>query len=599
MTAETSQPRRPVLQRRSLLELCTASRAAKVIAHSRSCGEGGSCSSTSNGSTRCAHCRTAGACLQCACGEARCARCTWPPLGEAAIAAASQGGWACEACLQEQGLVRPAGNYDFCATCGVHGSRSCEPLLHCELCRCSFHLGCVPCARQFQSQSGKASWSCSHCSQALDYQDVVCFDRWSLALIGQALVVRGVLENAETCSEGLACQTSPIVHALDSRTLVTRSKHLVLLRGPFCLRLARQMRLPRQLILHFRAGFPRRWHWCLRNAVHKLERQANKVSKLKTKAQAARRRKTSLPVAGNSTVPGCTEAAWTASELKALKAAVQSVKPSEVNFWEVVAAKLGRSAGECHAQAFAYAPAQARQCKGSRRSQQARPVHDAATDDEACASGAEQASVPDRDGPRKAKRARAFLNARSFGEARDVLELRPEDGSEERDQGAAPGGRAEVPSPGSLAFLGSLHTGCTPPKEDTGQRRLHAGSPHQVAELRRRLDFADEEEAFEKFDSSWAPKGIDGFICEMRTRRSKLCGRPLLAEVQQSSRRAEAELPKRPSMLPDEGDRPSAAREESSEEEEDAPIAVVPRIDASMGFQPRVQAELDLDDMSD
>lgn len=585
MAAETSQPRRPVLQRRSLLELCTSSRAAKVCGQSRPSAEGGGSSSSSS---RCSHCKSA-ACLHCACGETRCVRCTWPPLGEAAIAAASQGGWACEACLQEQGLTRPACNYDFCATCGVRGSRSGQPLLHCELCRCSFHSGCAPYARQFESQSGKPSWSCSHCSQALDYQDVICFDRWSLALLGQALVVRGVLENVDR-SEGLAYQTSEIVHALDSRTLVTRSRQLVLLRGVFCLRLARQASLPRQLALHFRAGFPCRWHWCLRNAARKVERQAHKVSKLKTRAQAVRRRKASAALVACNTAS--TEAAWNASELKALKAAVQAVKPSEVNFWEVVAAQLGRSAGECHAQAFAYAPAHARQCK-ARRLQQARPGNEVATDDEACASGPEHVPVPDRDGPLKAKRARAFLNARSFGDARDMLELRPEDRTEEQEQAAAPGGQAEAPSPGSLAFLDSLHTGCTPPPTEHVCQR---GSPHQLAELRRRLDFAEDEEAFEKFDCSWTPKGVDGFICEaLFARRSKVCGRPPLAEVEQRPQRAS---PSRPWMLPGEGDRPTAAHEESSEEEEDAaPIAVVPRLDASMGLQPR--AEFDLDDMSE
>lgn len=593
MAAEMSQPRRPVLQRRSLLELCTASRAAKVCGQSRPSAEGGSSSSCSSSrSSQCTHCRKAAACLHCACGDARCLGCTWPPLGEAAIAAASQGGWACEACLQEQGLTRPAGNYDFCATCGVGSARSGQPLLHCELCRCSFHLGCAPYARQYEGQSGKPCWSCNACSQALDYPDVVCFDRWSLALLGQALVVRGVLENADG-SEGIACQTSQIVHALDSRTLVTRSRQLVLLRGPFCLRLARQTSLPRQLALQFRAGFPRRWHWCLRNAARTV---ANKGSKLKAKAQTARRRKASAPIACNTAMPGCMEAAWPASDLKALKAAVQAVKPSEGNFWEVVAAKLGRSAGECHAQAFAYAPAHARQCK-ARRLQEATPGHEAAADDEACVSGPEHIPVPDRDGPRKAKRARAFLNARSFGDARDVLELRPEDRAGKQDQSAAPGGRAEAPSPGSLAFLGSLHTGCTPPHEGTG----HRGSPRELAGLRLRLDFAEDEETFEKFDSSWTPKGIDGFICEMRARRNKLCGRSVLPEDDElCPQRAPAELPRRLSRLPDEGDRQAAVQEESSEEEEEAaPIAVVPRVDASMGLQPWVQAELDLDDTSE
>lgn len=286
-------------------------------------------------------------------------------------------------------------------------------------------------------------------------------------------------------------------------------------------------------------------------------------------------------------MPSCVEADWTASELKALKAAVQAVKPSEVNFWEVVAAKLGRSAGECHAQAFAYAPAHARQCK-TRRVQQAKPVNDVATDDEAPAL--------DRDGPRKAKRALAFLNARSFGEARDMLEIRSACSAEEEEQE----GHAEAPSPGSLAFLGSLHTGCTPPSEASGQRRLHAGSPHQVAHLRRRLDFADEEESFEKFDSSWTPKGIDGFICEMRTRRGKLCGRPQFAEgadIGPADNLAKRQLAVRPSMFPEEGDRPAAAQEDTSEDEEDAaPIAVVPRLDASTGREPSVQAELYLDD---
>lgn len=585
MAAETSQPQRPLLQRRSLLELCAASRATKACNQSRPSAEGSSCSS---GSSRCSHCRTAAACLHCACGEAQCAGCTWPPLGEAAIAAALQAGWSCEACLQEQGLLRPAGNYDFCDSCGFRGSRSGEPLLHCELCRCSFHKSCASSAQQFESQSGTPSWSCSHCSQALASQDVVCFARWSLVLRGQALAVQGVLAAAEECSEGLACQTSEVLHALDSRTLVTRSRQLVLLRGPFCLRLARQLSLPRQIALQFRAGFPRRWHASLRTAARKVARQANKVAKFKTKSETTRRRGRP-PGACKAAVPDCVEADWTASELKALKAAVQAVKPSEVNFWEVVAAKLGRSAGECHAQAFAYAPAHARQYK-TRRVQQAKPVNDVATDDE------EQGPMPDRDGPRKAKRARAFLNARSFGEARDMLELRSADSTEEQ-------GQAEAPSPGSLAFLGSLHTGCTPPSEATGQRRLHAGSPRQVADLRRRLDFADEEEeSFEKFDSSWTPKGIDGFICEMRTRRSKLCGRPLLAEEQACSngveRGSEDSLAKRPSMIPDEGGRPAADQEDTSEEDE-APIAVVPKLDALTGLEPMVQAELDLDDMSE
>merc|ERR1719277_1726953 len=91
-----------------------------------------------------------------------------------------------------------------------------------------------------------------------------------------------------------------------------------------------------------------------------------------------------------------------------------------------------------------------------------------------------------------------------------------------------------APSPACLDFLSTLHTGCTPrDKEVSGRQggRMQRWGSAEMESSRLSMYEDSEEEGAEGPEEllvaagaggGWQPKGIDSFICEVRTRRGKL-----------------------------------------------------------------------------
>mmetsp|Transcript_69606 Transcript_69606/g.123184 ORF Transcript_69606/g.123184 Transcript_69606/m.123184 type:complete len:535 (+) Transcript_69606:44-1648(+) len=521
--------------KRSLLGLLGSSRAAKAHLSAERCGR---CKSALEGDDQ-------GASLHCSCGLSLHSGCAYPPLSEAVAAVVSS--WNCNACRQQQNLEAEQAHDSFCCACG---SSRLEELVPCCSCRASFHADCSP---------GKSL--CPSCSKARSDQESgssVCLEQWSLELVGQegldpVPAVRGLRLDSPT--PGALWRTSEIVHTVDSRTLVTRMGQVVLLRGPLCKRLAEKLKLPRQLIESFKAGFPcSSWLVHIRYAV-----RGKDLSKALEK-KAPRRR-----------APPKRQAApevWSDAQHLALQQVLREVRPSEANYWQVVAAKLGRTSEECRRQAFG----ESAETIGPQRTRKAKRKDVEKENEDLNYSDDELVTarvLPAKDGPRQVKRVRALLNATSFGASKDFLDFRS------KDEAAGQKG-LEAPSPSSLDFLGSLHTGCTPPEPE---RRPLVESPNRGE--RRRLDFGEAEAAAgEDFDSSWAPKGLDSFICEVRSRR-KVSG----PEALRASKPARQERKSAQDLLR-EVDCKSQSASEESDEEDFAPIAVVPQLGAPIASSP-------------
>eukprot|EP00931_Biecheleriopsis_adriatica_P098785 TRINITY_DN728_c0_g1_i1.p1 TRINITY_DN728_c0_g1~~TRINITY_DN728_c0_g1_i1.p1 ORF type:complete len:507 (+),score=109.46 TRINITY_DN728_c0_g1_i1:38-1522(+) len=251
--------------KRSLLQLLSSSRAKQAACLG----------------PRCARCRGplgSANSLRCRCGFVAHGLCTYPPLQEAAVAAAqaADGGWSCDACIQASAHSR---SHDFCCVCAVRGPRleggAEEPLLQCSSCRASFHPSCT----QEEASARRGDASCPACSNAWRRQASASsstrLKQWSLELAGQASdpvgaapvpLVRGIRLGSDA-PPGTLWRTSEIVHVLSPRTLLTRTGHVIELRGPLCLRLAEHLKVPRHLVRIFKAGFPKdTWQACLRTS---------------------------------------------------------------------------------------------------------------------------------------------------------------------------------------------------------------------------------------------------------------------------------------------------------------------------------------------
>jgi len=139
-------------------------------------------------------------------------------------------------------------------------------------------------------------------------------------------------------------------------------------------------------------------------------------------------------------------------------------------------------------------------------------------------------------------------------------------------------------SPGYLAFLGSLHTGFTPPRD----RR--AKKPRPVARQLYDEDGGD--------DRRWEPKGLDGFVCRARAARlrgratrggrrgaggggsgrpTRHCGVAAMRDAAKRFRQASAAIATLTAL---EG---TTASPRSESEDEAAPVASVPPLDAGAG----------------
>jgi len=763
-------------QKRSLFALLASSRkAAHAAADPASKVTLGR---TSAPGPRCARCRGVGlqasaATLRCRCGFVVHSSCAYPPLPEKVAAVAAVRGWSCDACVQVQAFQAavasgPNGrpqclHDDFCCVCAGCGPESALGLVPCSSCRASFHPSCavtqvpVPCGEAVAT----SAQSCPSCSAVRGrLADRVSLEQWSLELVSQAggesgqravPVVRGVRLSA-TGPPGALWQTSEIVHVMEPRTLLTRTGQIVELRGPLCQQLADRLHLPRQLAQSFQAGFPQHaWLALLRYvsqppppAIIAALEACNHGQPQQARRPVAVRHHARRTKAGTAPPQ---KAGWTAADVAALRQALREIRPSQANYWQLVAQQVGRPTEECQRQAFgADAPA-APSGPGKRRATRGnvRDKENVAPPEE------ELAGAPQKDGPRRAKRVRAFLNARSFGSGRDFLQLEPNLADDEPAAASAavpppaappvaaanaesadveklaadvansetspptaptttasareaeasttagnfsaevavaehavtnnnnnnnnsnnnnnntsntdniqthglqtnertntsntdnqseaapvaaatlPVGRPglpDAPSPGSLLFLSSLHTGLTP--EGPAAQRWQMDSSPGLADCfggRRRLQFGEEEELDEAEDvlglgdSSWEPKGLDGFICEARARRGRFLaargrgemapGSPL-RPVRTKELAARQEMHRAPALLRrvDGRDFARAAldttpKSEASETSEDemAPIANIPVLsspgntrDQLIGLQARLFQECEQED---
>jgi len=119
-----------------------------------------------------------------------------------------------------------------------------------------------------------------------------------------------------------------------------------------------------------------------------------------------------------------------------------------------------------------------------------------------CQVGGLPATIPRQDGPRRAKQVRKILADRCFGSSQDCLE----------PVAAA----ASTSSPGSLLFLSSLHTGCTPRDKVSLSRKLFECSA-QALEPGADIPASALKDLS---DDAWQPAGLDGYICGALAKRS-------------------------------------------------------------------------------
>jgi len=509
-----------------------------------------------------------GAALRCAsCGGTTHAACLHPPLPDRICESELAVAWICDSCAQERCLTKgdaETWTYGFCLACAWdRGSRTIAKasLVTCSLCRASCHREC---SEGFAGQ-GLQSWMCPFCSDLLG-QHEVHLSNWSLELIPQHCgrivpVVRGVRTDAEGPS-GMLWRSSEIVHAMNSTMLVTRSRMVVRLSGSLSMRLAAKLHVPRQLCEHFKRGFP--WMAWMPLVKHSCGNQLAGVAAAVARCRQAIAPSFTLPkpdeeawksqgsatcrsAAGDGHAtrkrPRSSPGGWTEDHTFRLKSALSDMKPSTPHFWEQVAARVGRPSEECQLHAFGPARSPTR-----RQNSKPVPARDTGAGDPV---GVEQVILPKKDGPRRAQRIRAFLEARTFGTGGDMLDLPTQGTTSEavtpsrkaaRDgvglEGSAcssPGPWAtpkrlmqEVPSPGCMSFFQSLHTGCTPVPKSRAQS---SGSDVQAASASGppcgsgavwEPDGMVCQSLLDLGDLSWQPKGVDGFICETRAQRGRL-----------------------------------------------------------------------------
>jgi len=237
------------------------------------------------------------------------------------------------------------------------------------------------------------------------------------------------------------------------------------------------------------------------------------------------------------------------SDRQALHQAMQEVRPSAKDFWLQVAQRVGKSAEECQALANSVAGSPA----AKRRRRDGSPAHGVGENKENEGKENEapledvMAKFPQKDGPIRARKVRAIMGEKCFRDGHDFLQ--PAETPKKIATGdLLPSGLA--PSPTSLDFLSSLHTGCTP---TTGQkaalnRRLFGESPglHDMLPVgdspgRICCGLDDDDPVWNSLhdlgDVSWQPKGLDSFICETRARRGRLDRKALRASAASSFKR--------------------------------------------------------------
>lgn len=171
-----------------------------------------------------------------------------------------------------------------------------------------------------------------------------------------------------------------------------------------------------------------------------------------------------------------------------------------------------------------------------------------------------------------------------------------------------------APSPNSLHFLDSLHTGCTPPaKSRPLARRLFDESVEDDALAESE---ADEDaprggslwSTLDLGDGTWQPKGVDSFICDAQARRRKLADGGAAARAKGKNPARVALPPRRRGGLAARLGAPadwgagvaacfrSPIRGASESEEDVAPVAAIPRALAGLVETPSVGSDLEEDD---
>lgn len=213
---------------------------------------------------------------------------------------------------------------------------------------------------------------------------------------------------------------------------------------------------------------------------------------------------------------------WTCEHTVLLNHALKEFQPTLPRFWQSVAAYVGRGAAECQRHAFGHGRDGRRQATREGFAPEAPPPDPAA-----------QKELPRADGPRRAKRLRELLATACFGKQRDFLDVRAvarrsHPAPPVLPEAAGPAtptrttrAKAEEPdcpvqrgfSPGSLEFLGSLTTGCTPKLDRRLRPTALFASPEDGGGSPAVVPLAA---SF----SQWQPAGLDGFLCEARARRA-------------------------------------------------------------------------------
>lgn len=208
------------------------------------------------------------------------------------------------------------------------------------------------------------------------------------------------------------------------------------------------------------------------------------------------------------------QAKWSKADEAALQTALREVRPDAAQFWQRVSDIVGKSAEECQSHSFKQRVDKLDSAAGKARAHRG--------DKPAVAP----VRLPVHDGPRRQKGVRQFIQAQSFGDGRDFLQ-QP---SAAHKAAAAPKTEPApcMPigsSPGSLKFLSSLHTGCTPDAKQAKSlvRQLFAMSPGAPQEGWASKSPGDLGAGLRDLrdEAVWHPVGLDSFICDARSRRNQ------------------------------------------------------------------------------
>lgn len=108
---------------------------------------------------------------------------------------------------------------------------------------------------------------------------------------------------------------------------------------------------------------------------------------------------------------------WSVFAKKALRVAVSQIRPSETNYWQLVAVRVGKSADEC--QRFVAEGQHANEAKPKKRARKSAAIRTRNRGGDLLKENADQlcsmGPIPNKEGPRRTKHVRAMLHAQSFG----------------------------------------------------------------------------------------------------------------------------------------------------------------------------------------